>query len=109
MGTRKKKRPAGPLSDVLHLAYQCPLSGQRLFTASAKGPKARALGFSDARADGLLVTEDDLIGYPIYGGIPHLTVEYAVGAGRPGSPVAQERHEEINEEIWLKQTKSRGK
>lgn len=101
MATRKKKRAAGPLPSLPTLTYRCPLTGQRLFPASAKGPKAKALGFSDPSADSLLITEDDTLGYPVRMGVPHLTVEHAVGHDRPGSPVSQERHDEINDEIEI--------
>ena len=37
----------------------------------------------------------------MYKGIAHITVEYAVGQSRPGSPVDQHRHDEINEEIEI--------
>ena len=97
----KEKRAAGPLGSLPELTYRCPLTGQRLFSASAKGPKAKKLGFSDPSADGLLMTEDEALGYPVYKGIPHITVEHAVGAKRPGSPVDQHRHDEINEEIEI--------
>ncbi len=83
------------------MTYRCPLTGQSLYAYSPKGPKARAIGFAEAAADGLLLTEDGTVGYPVRDGIPHLAVEYAVGAALPGSAVDQERHDEINEEIEI--------
>jgi len=89
------------LPDQPDVTYRCPLTGQSLYAYSPKGPKARAIGFVDAAADGLLLTEDGAVGYPVRDGIPHLAVEYAVGAALPGSAVDQERHDEINEEIEI--------
>ena len=101
MKAQKTKRSAGPLSALPEITYRCPLTHQALFSASPRGPKAKALGFEDSAADGLLVSDDGRVGYPVKSGIPHLAIEYALGADLPPSPVEQERHDEINEEIEI--------
>ena len=97
---RKRRKPvAGPISLAPDIKYRCPLTGQSLHTASVKGPKAKALGAVHSVAEQLLLTEDETLAYPVIDGIAHIAIEYAIGQSIPASPVAQARHDEINEEI----------
>lgn len=78
------------------LPWRCPLGGDALRPAPLSAMPAADW---PPAADGLLVTADLAVGYPIVDGVPLLTVEAARGPAVPPSPVEPGRHEEIREEV----------